>query len=86
MAAGFGYTVHMDGLDGPVIGTYHYDGTTDLAAPRTGDIIEVEGAIGRWRITAGHPLAPHHAGVVSGAPGELAVERIEDALVAPHGD
>jgi hypothetical protein len=86
MASGFDYTAHEDSLDGPQVGTYHHDGSNGLAGPEHGDIIRLEGQMGRWRVTAGKPLATALDAATSQSIGKLAVERVEDDLVAPHGD
>ncbi len=84
MAAGYDYTVHESSLDGRVIGNYHHDGSNDLAGPKHGDIIELEGRIGHWRVTAGHPLAMHGEAIEPQGTGQLVVERVEDELIEPH--
>ena len=78
MTPGFDYTAHEGTLDGREVGRYHDDGSNGLAGPEQGDIIRLEGQMGRWRVTAGNPRAQ---GI-----GKLAVERVEDDLVTPHGD
>ena len=73
MAAGHDYTVYEGSLDGRVIGSYHYDGSNELAGPKHGDIIELEGRIGHWRLTT-EPQGT----------GQLVVERVADDLIEPH--
>jgi hypothetical protein len=86
VSSSFDYTVHEGSLDGPVVGTYrHAEANNDLAGPEHGDIIELDGLYGRWRVTAGHPPAMHRELVEPQGKGELVVERVADDLVAPHG-
>jgi len=86
MPAGYDYTVHEHTLDGPVIGNYHYEGSNDLTGPKHGDIIELEGLVGHWRVTAKHPLATHDQAAEPQDAGQLVVERVDDKLIEPHGD
>lgn len=87
MSSSFDYTAHEGSLDGPVVGTYHHPETdNDLAGPEQGDVIELEGLYGRWRVTATHPPAMHRELVEPRGKGKLVVERVADDLVAPHGD
>jgi len=69
------YMVHEGSLERPAVGVYHHDQTNALAGPEPGDIIKLEGQIGRWRVTA-EPQGT----------AELVAERVEDDLVTPHGD
>jgi hypothetical protein len=68
---------HEGSIDGPVIGTYHHDGSDGLSGPEYGDIIGVDGAPGRWRVTAGQPSRRHREAVIPEGKGKLAVERVE---------
>jgi hypothetical protein len=86
VSSSFDYTVHEGSLDGRVVGTYrHAEANNDLAGPEHGDIIELEGLYGRWRVTAAHPPAMHRELVEPQGKGDLVVERVADDL-APHGD
>jgi hypothetical protein len=86
MTSGFDYTAHEGSLDGPEVGRYHHDGSNGLAGPQLGDIIRLEEMIGLWRVTASDRLAMGRDAVISQGTGKLAVERVEDDLVTPHGD
>jgi hypothetical protein len=86
MSAGFDFTVYEGSLDGRVIGNYHHDGSNDLAGPKQGDIIELEGRIGHWRVSSEHPLTMHHPPVEPQGTGQLVVERVDDKLIESHGE
>ena len=86
MPAGYDYTVYEGSPDGRVIGNYHRDGSNGLAGPKRGDIIELEGRIGHWRVTVVDPLAMHRQAVEPQGTGQLVVERVDDKLIEPHGD
>ena len=84
MTSGFDYTAHEGSFDGPEVGRYHHDGSN--AGPQLGDIIRLDEMIGLWRVTASDPPAMGRDAVTSPVIGKLAVERVEDDLVTPHGD
>jgi hypothetical protein len=84
VSSSFEYTAHEGSLDGAVVGTYrHAEADNDVAGPEHGDIIELEGLYGRWRVTARHPPAMHREIAEPHATGKLVVERVPDDL-APH--
>ena len=86
VTSGFDYTAHEGTLDGPEVGRYHHDGSNGLAGPELGDIIRLNGRMGHWRVTTDNPPATVRDAIASQSIGKLAVERVEDLLVTPHGD
>lgn len=86
MAYSFDYTAHEGSLGGPQVGRYHHDGANGQSGPKQGDVIRLEGRMGRWRVTVDDPAAADVDAGTSQSVGKLAVERLEDELVAPHGD
>jgi hypothetical protein len=86
MSSSFEYTAHEGSVDGAVVGTYrHAEANNDLAGPERGDIIELDGLYGRWRVIARHQPAKHRGLAEAQATGKLVVERVADNL-APHGN
>jgi hypothetical protein len=73
------YVAHEGGFDGPEIGAYSHPNRSEPAGPKRGEIIEIEGIMGLWRVTDCEATEPDRTG-------RLAVERVDDKLVEDHGD